>query len=515
MAEETAIGSTPPGPAAAAVEPLSIDDVILARSISTGGRSLRAHAARGTVLNAAFLVGLTTLGLLKGFVVAAFLTRQDYGIWGILVVGLGTLEWLKGSAISDKYIQQDESDQELAFQRAFTFELIIACGFMVLVVLVVPLLALLYDQPRLIAPGMLAAFLLIPATALESPLWVFYRRMEFARQRTLEAVDPLTGIVVTIALAIAGFGYWSLVIGTIAGAMAGAVVALRTVPYRLALRYDREALRRYVSFSWPLFISGGAGLIVAQSSLLVSNAVLGLGAVGVISLTTSITSYADQLDGIITMTLYPAICAVRDRTDLLFETFVKSNRLALMWGMPFGVGLALFAPDLVRFGLGHKWAPAIRLIQVFGLIAASHQVAFNWTAYLRARGDTRPIAAVNVVVMTVFVATMIPLTILDGLSGFAIAMAITAAVALAGRTYVLVRIFPGFGMIRHSARAVAPSIPAAAAVLAMRLLETGRETRLIALAEVAVYVIVTLLATLAFERPLLREVVGYLRSQPA
>ena len=94
-------------------------------------------------------------------------------------------------------------------------------------------------------------------------------------------------------------------------------------------------------------------------------------------------------------------------------------------------------------------------------------------------------------------------------------MAITAAVALAGRTYVLVRIFPGFGMIRHSARAVAPSIPAAAAVLAMRLLETGRETRLIALAEVAVYVIVTLLATLAFERPLLREVVGYLRSQPA
>jgi O-antigen/teichoic acid export membrane protein len=514
VAEETAIDSTPDIPSALSVPP-SIDDITLARSIATGGRTLREHAARGTIVNAAFLVVLTTLGLLKGFIVAGFLTRQDYGIWGILVVGLGTLEWLKGSAISDKYIQQDESDQELAFQRAFTFELIVACAFMALCVAVVPVLALVYNQPRLLAPGLLAAFLLIPASALESPLWVFYRRMEFTRQRTLEAVDPLSGIAVTIVLAVLGFGYWSLVIGTIAGAFVGAAVAIRALPYKLALRYDRDALRRYVSFSWPLFISGFAGVVVAQSSLLVGNAALGLGAVGVISLTSSITSYADQLDGIITMTIYPAICAVRERTDLLFETFVKSNRLALMWGMPFGVGLALFAPDLVHFGLGHRWVPAIRLIQVFGLIAASHQVAFNWTAYLRALGDTRPIAAVNVVVMVVFVAAMIPLTTLDGLNGFAIAMMITAAAALVGRTLVLVRVFPGFGMIRHSARAVAPSIPAAAAVLAMRLIESGTRTRPIALAEFAVYIVVTLAATAAFERSLLREVVGYLRSQAA
>jgi hypothetical protein len=76
-------------------------------------------------------------------------------------------------------------------------------------------------------------------------------------------------------------------------------------------------------------------------------------------------------------------------------------------------------------------------------------------------------------------------------------------------------VFPGFGMIRHSVRAVAPSLPAAGAVLAMRLLEPGVRTRQLAVAELAVYVSVTLLATYAFERPLLREVVGYLRARPA
>ena len=35
---------------------------------------------------------------------------------------------------------------------------------------------------------------------------------------------------------------------------------------------------------------------------------------------------------------------------------MKSNRLALMWGVPFGVGLTLFAADLVEFGIGEEWA---------------------------------------------------------------------------------------------------------------------------------------------------------------
>jgi O-antigen/teichoic acid export membrane protein len=292
------------------------------------------------------------------------------------------------------------------------------------------------------------------------------------------------------------------------------VAAVRAFPYRLALRYDRGALREYVAFSWPIFLSGLAGLTVAQSSLLVGNAVIGLGAVGAITLASQITGYAENLDEIVTTTLYPAICAVRERTDLLFESFVKSNRLALMWGMPFGVGLALFAPDLVRFGLGHKWQPAVHLIQIFGLIAASHQVGFNWTAFYRARGETRPMAIVNVTATVVFLAAVIPLTAADGLDGFGIAMAITAGVSLIARSYYLVKLFPGFAPLRHALRAAMPSIPAAGIVLGLRLLETGGRTSADAVLELATYVVVTVLATIAFERPLLKEIAGYLRPQP-
>ena len=113
---------------------------------------------------------------------------------------------------------------------------------------------------------------------------------------------------------------------------------------------------------------------------------------------------------------------MRDRTELLFESFVKSNRLALMWGVPFGAGLALFASDLVHHGIGEKWAPAIGLLQAFGLIAAIDQVGFNWDSYFRARGETRPVALVSLLVLVPFGAVAVPLLLADGLDGYAIGM---------------------------------------------------------------------------------------------
>ncbi len=55
------------------------------------GVTLRQHAARGTLINGSFMAGLTSLTFLKGFVLAAFLSPADYGIWGILLISLGGL----------------------------------------------------------------------------------------------------------------------------------------------------------------------------------------------------------------------------------------------------------------------------------------------------------------------------------------------------------------------------------------------------------------------------------------
>ena len=82
---------------------------------------------------------------------------------------------------------------------------------------------------------------------------------------------------------------------------------------------------------------------------------LGTAAVGAMAIASNISRYTLRVDQIVTGTLYPVVCAVKDRRDLLQEAFLKSNRLGLLWAGPTGVGIFLFAPDLVHFVIGSQW----------------------------------------------------------------------------------------------------------------------------------------------------------------
>ena len=79
--------------------------------------------------------------------------------------------------------------------------------------------------------------------------------MKFVRQRSLRRSSRVVAFVVTIALAIAGAGYWALAIGVVAGAWAGARHGGRECPYPLRWRYDRGSVRVYASFSGPIFVT--------------------------------------------------------------------------------------------------------------------------------------------------------------------------------------------------------------------------------------------------------------------
>lgn len=509
--------SPTPTPDADRVESqLELDDAVegvesLEERLGTQGRDLRAHTARGVLINSAFQVGFAVLNLTRRVAVAAFLTVAEFGLWGLMISLVITLSWLKQIGINDKYIQQSDADQELAFQRAFTLELLYSTIFFALVAVALPVYAfLIYDQPDILVPGLVLCSILLIG-AFQTPIWISYRSMRFVRQRLLEGVDPVLGAAVTIGLAIAGAGYWALVIGSVVGVAASALAAVITSPYRLRIRYDSGTLREYISFSWPLLFNSAAGLIVVQGSIITGNATIGLAGVAAIGLATAWANFVDRIDHLVRSTMYPAVCAVKDRKDVLFEAFVKSNRLAMMWGLPFGIGLALFGPDLITFVLGEKWRLADDLLQAAGLILGARQIAFNWQIFMRAVDWTRPIAVDGLAALGVFVVVTLPLMIAIGLTGYLIGMAAQQAVQLAIRGYFMTRLFDGFRFLRHIGRAVAPSVPAVAAILLMRLLESESRTLALVLAELGLYLAVTAIATFVFERRLLREIGSYMR----
>ena len=115
---------------------------------------MRRLAARGVVINGAFDVALTSLGLLRGFVVAAFLThdrvrdvrRARRGARHAAVAQAGR----RRRQVRPAAATTTRSGRSSSRSRSSS----LLCGFFFLLVLaVVPLMVWVYGEPQLLAPG--------------------------------------------------------------------------------------------------------------------------------------------------------------------------------------------------------------------------------------------------------------------------------------------------------------------------------------------------------------------------
>ena len=466
---------------------------------------LRARTIRGVAINAAFLIVVEAAALAQALIVARILGPNDIGLYGIVSITVVTLIALKRVGIDEAFVQQDESDQEREFQLAFSLELALAAVFALLIAISAPILAAVYDESRLL-PLTLALVYLPIAFALQAPLWIFFRRMDFLRQRSLQAVVPIVGFVVTVPLAAAGVGVWSLVIGAFAGNAASVGLAVRLSPYRLALRFDRAAARRYMEFSWPVLVVTGGGMIVAWGQLLAFKLDGGLAAAGFLALAVGLTRYADRADQVISPTVYPVVCAVRDRVRTLEELFTTAVRAAAIWSLGFGSLLVLFAPDIVDHLLGDEWGGATVLLQGLGAASALYSLGYTWIAFARGLGRFRQPAAEAVVAVAVFGAIALPLYLTWGATEYALAIVGSSTAILCVRAYFVRRLLPGVNLPALLLRCAWPVAAAAGAALALRLaLWGGGRPPGQAVAELVLFLAVYAALVLTAERPLIAE----------
>lgn len=468
---------------------------------------LRQRTARGGVINSVFLLGLELLRLVRGFVIAGVIAVAEFGLYGILASFHGVLARLKEVGIGDKFVQQSDPDQERAFQEALTLEMAVNLILSVLICGLGPVLALTFDEPRLI-PLSFALAAVPPAMGLQASLWVFYRRMDFLRQRLLQSVDPIVGFGVAVVLAVAGFGVWSIVLGIVAGVWSTALSAVLACPYKLRPRWSSQTARAYASFSWPLLVAAAAPLVIAPSTAFVGFQAVGMAGVGAITLATSLVQYTNRADQIITGTIYPAICAIQDRPARLVEIYEKTNRIVLIWALPVGAFLLLFGPELVPSLLGERWEGSVTLVQAFGIMAAINQISYNWTAFYRARSETRPMAVYSGVGVVAHLAIVLPALAIWGLDGLAASIVATTVITMTVRLRYAGRLFPEVGLPRIAGRGIA--IAAVAAIAALGVGAVGVEPLA---ARIGVFCVALAAVAWVLEGALLRELAGYLRSR--
>ncbi|HEY7630390.1 MAG TPA: oligosaccharide flippase family protein [Thermoleophilaceae bacterium] len=472
---------------------------------------LRRRTARGAIVNGVFLAGGEGLAVLQGLIVTILLGPSAIGLYGIVTTTAMTIVALKRVGIDEAFVQQSEEGQEEEFQRAFTLELMLALGFSLLIIVAAPIVMVVYGENELLALTIAVSYLPV-AFALQSPSWIFFRRMDFLRTRILQFIIPVVTFAVTVPLAAAGVGVWSLVIGPAVGNSAGAIAAIAVSPYPLKLRFSPEARHRYFHFSWPIFVTAAVMLLIQQGQILAFDIKGGLEAAGFITLAFTLTRYADRADQIVTTTIYPAIVVVQDQLHTLREIFVKSNRVTMMWAFPFGAGFVLFSPDLVQFVLGNKWEPAVVLLQGLGAAAGLQQLGYNWFSFYRARGRSSPQAVESAVLLGGFFAFAVPGLVLWGSAGFVWGRILGVLATLVVRRAYISALLPGVELFTLGLRGLGPVVVGALPAVALRFALWGGHRSLgQAITEIVLFLAGTAAVTWIFERGLLDELRDYLR----
>jgi len=342
---------------------------------------LAGGATRGAAWNV-LTFGLSKTALLVTTVVLARVLRpEDFGLLALGLLAVLYLDVLGDLGVGPAVIQRQERTAAGA-QRTASTAVVVAAGtglaLTALAVLGAPLLALLFDEPRLTGVVQVLAL-----SFLFRMLGVVHRsRMAKDLQFARAAVPELTGAVlksgVSIGLALGGAGVYSLAWGQVVGAAATTCLYWALSRWRFRPVFHLRTARELLRFGVPVTLLGLLTVLMQTVDQVIVGQRLDAKALGQYAIAFRLPElFVIHVCALISGALFPSYARTSDDPDRLRRGFRSALRLVSIVTVPLGVGLAVTAPDLIPVVFGPQWEPAVPVMQLFALAATLQALSFN------------------------------------------------------------------------------------------------------------------------------------------
>ena len=327
---------------------------------SLTGRTARAVRWRfgATVIGAAFQFAV-------GVLLARLLTPPDFGIVALASVVVGLMKPLSDLGVATALLQKPEVS-ERHVRAAFTFTSVLGVAVATLIAVTAPLAAGVLRDPH-VTPILqaLAAALACRSVGVVAEA-LLARRLAFKQLCFIETGTSLVAYGgAAIALALSGFGAWSLVWGGLLQAVlasgAQLIVVRHSVRPLLAARELGELLRYGVGASlgtWVNYLAlNGDNFVVGRS---LGPASLGLYARSYTLMNLPFTFASSVISGV----LFPAFAQVQEQPERLQRGFLLATQLTAFVAAPAMATLGVAAPYLVPTVYGEQWSGAVAPLQI-------------------------------------------------------------------------------------------------------------------------------------------------------
>lgn len=331
-------------------------------------------------------------------IVSRILTPSEIGLFMVASTVVILIEAFRDFGVGAFIVQQNTLSPQM-LRTAATIIALMSVALGLTITAAAGLLARYYNDPDLAALIRIAAISFVVAP-ISNPLLALLRRaMAFDRVAAISITAALSNAVTTVTLALAGHGAYSLIWGSVVGAMVTTVGAVLCQPTLWIFRPSLQHWRQVVPFgAWSTVVTL-LGMLFDAFPRLILGRVLGFGAVGLFARSLSITQLPDRLLlSAVQPVLLPAM-AGHARTGDVRAPFLTglSYVSGLQW--PALAMIALLADPIVRLLLGSQWIEIVPLVRIVALMSFCLFPAYICFPVLVALGHVRDMALAMVIAL--------------------------------------------------------------------------------------------------------------------
>ncbi len=376
-----------------------IDD---AKTDAIPGRVLRGVAWKFTSTSVMQVTRIITAVLL-----ARLLSPHDYGVAGMVLVASSLVLVFADMAFGAALVQREnitDLDRSTVFWTNVAGGALFSLGG---VALSGPI-ASFYHTPD-VKPLFAVFSLTFFVTALSATHSALLSRdMNFRSLELRQMLSYASGGAVGITVAAEGGGAWAIILQQLTIAVASTVLLSVFAPWRPSLQFSVSSLRSMAGFSGRLFGSRLLFYFNRNIDNVLVGRYIGSAALGVYSLAYNVMLMPfSQIASPIQDVLYPAFARMQEDPARIGRGWLRVNRVVAAISIPSLLGLIVVAPDFIPTVLGHKWDPAIRVVQVLSWVGLLQSLQRMNSSILAACDRTQVLLRYSLIVLVASVAAFL------------------------------------------------------------------------------------------------------------
>lgn len=322
---------------------------------------------------------------------AHILSPAAFGIVATITMVTSFAEMLADAGFQKFLVQHEfsnENEKKDYVDVAFTINLILVIIILSIIFFMRDRLASWIGNPGL-GIALACMSLTLPFTAFSSIQMAMYRRnFNFKFLMKVRLVTICTPILVSIPLAVIGFDYWSLIIGTVLSQVFTAIVILIWGTEKISFKFNYLILSNMFGFSvWSMLEAFSIWLTIWIDTFIIGNAFDSY----YLGLYKTPAALVNSAMSLVTASIIPVLYAALSRLQgvpMEFEkTFFTFQRYVAMVVIPIGIGLFVFQDTITYIVFGDRWQEAGIVLGLWALSSSIMVVSANMISEIfRAKG---------------------------------------------------------------------------------------------------------------------------------